>query len=576
MIIEKSRRLIRYSLIAMLLFLNVFSFRLFAQTNWSVQDLHVTTFRNGDPLMEANSESNWKFCNANQIPAYFKLGESLEDGVLYNFYAIKDERQLAPVGYRIPEIDDVKALASDQFFQSISGGWKTSTGKGYFNADANGYLPFEGETMELLSKGDAAYYWTKTDGKALYTKGFVILNGEKGYSLQEMRRENFCALRCIKNEDEASEFDKREQNILAEKTKNQEAKTIAEEKAKKEAEEKRMAEEKVRRDVEAKKEAEEKTKRDAEAKRLADEKAKRDSESKILAEEQVRRDSEAKKQAEERLKNQTTYNKSNSKSSKKKSSHSSYDLNSSFTYISLNKLTPNSKFSSLPSGDEIVNSEYYHDAFYKTGRMGGSFGVGLELGGLIQLKKLNGRIPNFMEIGIPIDGNLNWIETNMASASRDQKTGDFGGYLSSLNEGGYIYYGLRTGISASFHAFPSKENYPLVLDTYLKFGLSAISSNEVSASYQFNYQGYLYTDDVSVIHGSENKLSGQIGARLRLFNLFFIEANSNFGLKHYGVITENHSFYSDISSSVAKYTYNSGINLNNTSISIGVNLALLF
>jgi uncharacterized protein (TIGR02145 family) len=188
-----------------------FKFLCISQTNWSIEDLHVTTFRNGDPLLEVTTESNWKYCNANQIPAYYKLGESLEDGVLYNFYAIKDERQLAPVGYRIPELDDAKAMASDEFFQSSSGGWKTNTGTGYFNADAYGYLPFEGETMELFSKGDAAYYWTITDSKALHSMGFVILNGEKGFSLQEMRRENFCAVRCVKNREERDDFTKSEE-----------------------------------------------------------------------------------------------------------------------------------------------------------------------------------------------------------------------------------------------------------------------------------------------------------------------------------------------------------------------------
>jgi uncharacterized protein (TIGR02145 family) len=220
----------KYILVAGFLIL-FFSFQ--AQTDWSIEDLHVVTFRNGDPLMEANSESNWKFCNSNQIPAYFKLGESIEDGVLYNYYAIKDERQLAPVGYSIPELDDVKSLATDQFFQSGSGGWKTSTGNGYFNADPNGYLPFEGETMELLSQGDAAYYWTMTAAKALHSMGFVILNGEKGYSLQEMRRENFCAVRCVKNESEATEFKKSEEIIIAERTKKQGETKIADEKLKK-------------------------------------------------------------------------------------------------------------------------------------------------------------------------------------------------------------------------------------------------------------------------------------------------------------------------------------------------------
>jgi uncharacterized protein (TIGR02145 family) len=195
-----------------------FQFSCASQTNWSIEDLHVTTFRNGDPLLEVTTESNWKYCNANQIPAYYKLGESLEDGVLYNFYAIKDDRQLAPVGYRIPELDDVKAMASDEFFQSSSGGWKTNTGTGSFNADAIGYMPFESETMEILSKGDAAYYWTKTAGKVLHSMGFVILDGEKGYSIQELRRENFCAVRCVKKNEETTAFEKSEA-IIAQKDK---------------------------------------------------------------------------------------------------------------------------------------------------------------------------------------------------------------------------------------------------------------------------------------------------------------------------------------------------------------------
>ena len=568
----------KYILVAGFLIL-FFSFQ--AQTDWSIEDLHVVTFRNGDPLMEANSESNWKFCNANQIPAYYKLGESIEDGVLYNYYAIIDERQLAPDGYSIPELDDIKALSNDQYYQSTLGGWKTNTGTGYFNADANGYLPFEGETMELLSQGDAAYYWTMTAGKALHSMGFVILNGEKGYSLQEMRRENFCAVRCVKNESEAAEFEKSEQLILAERTKRQQEKIVAEEKAKKEAEEKRLAEENAKKDAEAKRLAEEQAKRDAEAKRLADEKAKRDVESKRLADEQARREAEAKRQAEERAKNQSTQNNSNSnnnssnKSTKSKGSRSNYDLNSSFAYMSLNIIQTNSEYSSLPTGEAILNSDYYHDAFYETGKMGGGSGAGIELGGLIQLKKLNGRIPGFMEIGIPVDGSFNAILTDMASASGDPTIGDFGSYLSTISEEGYRIWGLRTGISASFHAFPRNDNYPIVLDTYLKFGLSAISSNEVTSSYQFYYQGDLYTDDVSVIHPSEKKFSGQIGARLRFYNYFFIEANSNFGLKHKGTISENHSFYSNANSSVAQYTYNSGVNLNHTSISIGINLILL-
>jgi len=555
-------------IIQILILFHCISWKVSAQPNWSVEDLHVTAFRNGESLMQANSIDNWKYCSANQIPAYYLIGDSPEDGVLYNYYALINDQQLAPEGYRIVEIDDLKALPKDRYYQSTDGNWNTNTGTGFFNANANGYLPFEGETFELLSQGDAAYYWTLTVGKPLYSMGFVIMNGEKGYSDLEIRRESFCAVRCVKNEAEASAFDKSESEILAARKKREEEKLLAEEKARKEAEEKRLAEEKAKKEADDKKRAEEQAKRDAEAKRQADEKA--------------RRDAEAKRQADEKAKREAENNNilggtsNNNSSSKNTNSYSNYDLNTSFAYLSIQINSPNSNHAAIPAGDAILNSSYYHDAFYESGKMGGTSGFGVELGGLIQLSGLNGRIPRFMEVGIPVDVSYNSIETNMANAANDPGTGGFGDYLSTINETGYDLWGLRSGISASFHAFPKNDVYPIVLDTYLKFGLTAISENEVSSSYQFYYQGDLYTDNVSVIHGAQKKFSGQIGARLRFYNLLFIEANSNFGLGHSGTIRENHNLISGGNSSVIDYTYSSTINLNHSSISIGANLILLW
>jgi hypothetical protein len=407
----------------------------------------------------------------------------------------------------------------------------------------------------------------------LHSIGFVILNGEKGYSLQEMRRENFCSVRCIKNDSEVTEFEKGEQTILVERTKRQEEIHIAKEKAKKEAEEKSFAEEKAKKDADAKRLAQEQVKRDEEAKRLAEEKAKRDLEAK-------RQSEEAKKQRDENRmtqkeaqnlssKNNTIYPKSKNEQSKMKQKKvfTYYDLNSTFAYLSVQKLSPNSEYSSLPSGEDILNSNYYHDAFYETGKMGGESGFGIELGGLIQLKGLNGRIPNFMELGIPIDVGYSSIKTNMAKASIDPGIGSFGSYLATINEYAYGIWSIKTGFSASFHAFPKKESYPIICDTYLKLGFTSISENEVTSVYN------IY-EEVSVIHGSQTKLSGQVGIRLRLYNLVFLEANNNFGLKHFGTVSENHDFYSSDISNV-QYNYNSRVSLNHTSVSIGVNLILL-
>ena len=151
---------------------------------------------------------------------------------------------MVPEGYRIPELDDIKALPTDQYYQSLFGGWKTKTSSDFFNANACGYLPFEADTIEVLSKGNAAYYWTKTDGKILHSMGYVILDGEHGCSIQELRRESFCAVRCVKNEEEASAFQRSESEILVLRKEQEEEKRLAEENARKKAEEKRLAEEK--------------------------------------------------------------------------------------------------------------------------------------------------------------------------------------------------------------------------------------------------------------------------------------------------------------------------------------------
>jgi membrane protein involved in colicin uptake len=100
--------------------------------------------------------------------------------------------------------------------------------------------------------------------------GFVIMNGDKGYSLQEMRRENFCAVRCIKNEAEAVAFEKSESEILVSRQKKE--KLLAEEKARDVAEEKRLAEERGQKEADEKKKRDELVKRDAEAKKEAEDK----------------------------------------------------------------------------------------------------------------------------------------------------------------------------------------------------------------------------------------------------------------------------------------------------------------
>jgi uncharacterized protein (TIGR02145 family) len=91
---------------------------------WMSKNLDVSTFRNGDPIPQAQSIAEWKKASNQNKPAwcYYQVqkysetkyfGEpdkSKKYGKLYNWYAVNDPRGLAPKGWHIPSNDEWKEL----------------------------------------------------------------------------------------------------------------------------------------------------------------------------------------------------------------------------------------------------------------------------------------------------------------------------------------------------------------------------------------------------------------------------------------------------------------------------------
>lgn len=73
---------------------------------WMTKNLDVNTFRNGDTIFEAKSDEDWKRASKLHIPAWCYYDNNSENGKLYgklyNWYAVMDERGLAPLGFHIP------------------------------------------------------------------------------------------------------------------------------------------------------------------------------------------------------------------------------------------------------------------------------------------------------------------------------------------------------------------------------------------------------------------------------------------------------------------------------------------
>jgi uncharacterized protein (TIGR02145 family) len=77
---------------------------------WFADNLNVGTFRNGDIIFQAQSDTDWKKACENKIPAWCYFDEKKELGKIYNLYATTDARGLTPEGFELPNYIDFSIL----------------------------------------------------------------------------------------------------------------------------------------------------------------------------------------------------------------------------------------------------------------------------------------------------------------------------------------------------------------------------------------------------------------------------------------------------------------------------------
>tara|TARA_B110000285_G_C15131845_1_gene624130 strand:+ start:61 stop:2895 length:2835 start_codon:yes stop_codon:yes gene_type:complete len=88
---------------------------------WMTEDFRLTKFRNGDEIPQATSRREWiDYCEKSEpCWAYSNFIEN-EYPVLYNCFTILDLREIAPAGYRVPNLlnlfDMVNSVAGQDYF----------------------------------------------------------------------------------------------------------------------------------------------------------------------------------------------------------------------------------------------------------------------------------------------------------------------------------------------------------------------------------------------------------------------------------------------------------------------------
>ena len=190
---------------------------------WMAENLKVTRYRNGDAIPYVSDWLQWRDLSTDARCA-FENSENNANiyGYLYNWYAVKDSRNIAPSGWRIPTDEDWKQLemhlgmsqsqVDDNQWRGTNEGsklagnaslWKSSRvtsdpefGTSGFSALPGGYR--EDLNAQFVDLGSYAYFWTSTSSKTYEAWNRGIRNIFLSVLRTDIHKRTGCSVRCVR------------------------------------------------------------------------------------------------------------------------------------------------------------------------------------------------------------------------------------------------------------------------------------------------------------------------------------------------------------------------------------------
>ena len=199
--------------------LSLFIAMLFAQINygqtvtigsqvWTSKNLDVSTFRNGDPIPQAKTAEEWEATWNNKKPAwcYYENDHSngKKYGKLYNWYAVKDPRGLAPKGFHIPSDTEWTILVQ---YLGQDAGKKMKRKKGWHEngngTDSSGFSGRpggrRGASGAFDDVGKVGRWWSSTEYSRFDAWYCCLSSDYGGVTRFYFSKEDGLSVRCLRD-----------------------------------------------------------------------------------------------------------------------------------------------------------------------------------------------------------------------------------------------------------------------------------------------------------------------------------------------------------------------------------------
>jgi uncharacterized protein (TIGR02145 family) len=191
---------------------------LIGSQNWMSENLNVSIFRNGDPVLEVKTDEEWKSACANKQPAWCNYNYEPKNGAkygkLYNWFAVNDPRGLAPLGWHIPSNEEWNLIRDSlqRGSNSYDAAWNKMKSIGEWEPDNYGIvsnssgfsaLPGGGRNDgTFFSIGECGFWWSSDviDIESEYPRAWIHYIGPCIQSYGEasaLLYEDGYSVRCI-------------------------------------------------------------------------------------------------------------------------------------------------------------------------------------------------------------------------------------------------------------------------------------------------------------------------------------------------------------------------------------------
>ncbi|MBN1892989.1 T9SS type A sorting domain-containing protein [bacterium] len=141
---------------------------------WMAENLKVTHYRNGDEIPNVTDETAWTGLSTGAKCAYENNESNAEVyGYLYNWYSVKDSRNIAPAGWHVPTYEEWNILIDDYLGENfVAGGKMKEVGTTHWwspNESATNECGFSGlpgghrNVGRFYTLGAEAFFWSATE-----------------------------------------------------------------------------------------------------------------------------------------------------------------------------------------------------------------------------------------------------------------------------------------------------------------------------------------------------------------------------------------------------------------------------